>query len=427
MKVVTPLKREHPVVPEIHQALRRGVDEEVFPGGVAAVFLEGKSVHLSATGDAQVIPERVAMNADALFDLASLTKVVATTAATATLVGRRQLKLDDPVVRYWPEFGRGGKQQVTVRHLLAHSSGLCAWKPFFVEAMADPGCGPLFRDPPPEFRSRIAACRRGRAMLWGAVCAEKLVHPPGEQAVYSDLGFIALGHLLELVAGIPLDRLVSQEIHSELRLASLGYRPLDGPARKAPLLVATGVRRPREPAPGQEKVLPAPDPSRPPSVHLGEVDDDNAFAMGGVSGHAGLFGNAHDVAAFGNVFLEELGGASRLAPPEVWATFAATDSTPRSTRALGFDTPSGPHPAAGHHLSASRTLGHTGFTGTSLWIDLRRKLSIALLTNRVHSSRANVRISAFRPAFHDAVVEALDLATRPPSPPSTANGASHGA
>ncbi|HEY3452272.1 MAG TPA: serine hydrolase domain-containing protein [Myxococcales bacterium] len=408
VKVVTPLHRSIPVVPAIHQALRAGVDDEVFPGGATAVFHLGKLVHLSATGESQSVPERQRMMSDAVFDLASLTKVLATTPALAVLVGRKQVGLDDPVVRFWPEFGRGGKKAVTLRQLLAHCSGLPAWKPFFLEVMADAGGKPLFRDPPPDFKARLAASRRGRIMLAEAVCATKLERPPGTAAVYSDLGFIALGKVIELVAGTSLDRFVAKEVSSELGLPSLCFRPLDEKARKAPQLVATGVRRPREPAPGQEGLLPAPDPDVPPKVRLGEVDDDNAFAMGGVSGHAGLFGNARDVAAYGNTVLEELRGASRLAPAKIWEAFCERDPTPGSSRALGFDTPSGATPAAGAKLAASRTIGHTGFTGTSLWIDLDRGLCVALLTNRLHPSRANVRITAFRPTFHDAVVEAIE-------------------
>ena len=411
MKVVTPLHRVVPVVPAVHQALRRGVDEGVFPGGAAAVFLDGKLVHLSCTGDAQLLPERAAMKSEAVFDLASLTKVLATTAATAMLVGRRQLGRDDPGVRYWPEFGRAAKKALTVRHLLAHCSGLPAWRPYFLTVMADTGAAPLFRESDAGFRARMAAARRGRALVLDLLCAEKLEADAGTKAVYSDLGFIALGRVLEIVGGHPLDRLVAKELYPELGLPSLGFRPLDERAKKAPVLVATGIRRPREPAPGQEQLVPAPDPSAPPCSRPGEVDDDNAFAMGGVAGHAGLFGDARDVAAFGNAVLEELRGASRLAPAEVWLAFATPDKTKGSSRALGFDTPSGESPAAGRHLARSRTLGHTGFTGTSLWFDLERSLSVALLTNRVHPSRANLAIAAFRPAFHDAVVEALDLAS----------------
>ena len=405
---VTPLARAVPVVPAIHQALRRGVDEEVFPGGATAVFLQGKLVHLSATGDAQTLPERVPLKPDAHFDLASLTKVLGTTAAAVLLVGRRQLELDDPVVRFWPEFGRGGKKSVTLRHLLAHCSGLPAFKPYFLEVLKDAGAAQLFREES-GFRARMSACRRGRTVVLDAVRSEKLEREPGTQVVYSDLGFIALGRVLETISGERLDQLLAHEVHPPLGLKSLAFRPLDERAHEVPQLVATGVRRPREPAPGQEDLFPTPDPGLSPRVHLGEVDDDNAFAMGGVAGHAGLFGPARAVAAFGNAVLEDLDGAARLASKETWVAFCRRDTTPGTSRALGFDTPAGESPASGALMAASQTIGHTGFTGTSLWIDLSRKLCVALLTNRTHPTRANLRIRAFRPAFHDAVVEALDL------------------
>lgn len=388
-----------PVVPAIAEALRRGVEEGACPGAAAAVFHRGALVHLSATGDARIVPTPAALHPDARFDLASLTKVVATTAAVALLVGRGRLELDAPAARYWPELPW---EQVTLRHLLAHSSGLPAWKPFFLDVLRAPLARALFDGAPTH-----DACARGRAMLLEAVRGTALERAPGAQAVYSDLGFIALGHLVERVAGVRLDRFVAEQVHAPLGLRSLAFRPLDGPSSEWPQLAATGICRPREPAPGQERLLPAPDLSRPPAPP-GEVDDDNAFAMGGVAGHAGLFGDAHDVAAWGQAVLDELDGAARLAPAEVWRELVRRDATPGSSRALGFDTPSGENPAAGRALAGSRTIGHTGFTGTSLWIDLERRLAIALLTNRTHPSRANLRIAAFRPAFHDAVVAALE-------------------
>ena len=175
------------------------------------------------------------------------------------------------------------------------------------------------------------------------------------------------------------------------------------------MVASTGVFRPREPAPGQEKQVPAPPENAAPRPAPGEVDDDNAFAMGGVAGHAGLFGNACDVAAWGNAVLEGLSGAMRIAPSEVWETFCTLDPAPGSTRALGFDTPAPRDSSVGRYLGSSRAFGHLGFTGTSVWVDVRRGLSISLLTNRVHPARANVKIREFRARFHDTVVESLGL------------------
>ncbi|MGI5861820.1 MAG: serine hydrolase domain-containing protein [Myxococcales bacterium] len=397
-----------PSVPEIAQALQQGVDEGVFPGAAAAVFLRGKLIHASVAGDAQRIPARIPLPDDAVFDLASVTKVVATTTAAVALVARGALSLDDSVARFWPGFARAGKRSVTIRHLLAHSSGLPAWKPMFLDVAADPGGQPLFaaeRDP----EKCAYACRRGRAIVFDAIEAAELEQPPGTKAVYSDLGFIALGRVIEEVSGQRLDAFVERDILPELRLESLMFRPLDRAPRKAPVIAATGVYRPNEPAPGQEQLVPAPPPDAAPRDLSGEVNDDNAFAMGGVAGHAGLFGNARDVAAWGNAVIEELSGAMRIAPPEVWERFCTLDSTPGTSRALGFDTPTPGASSAGRYIASSRAVGHLGFTGTSVWIDLRRQLSVALLTNRVHPTRANLAIREFRPRFHDTVIEAFGL------------------
>lgn len=392
------------IVAALDAALLQGIREEVFPGAAAAVFHRDRIHYLGAAGDAQRVPSQVAMRVDACFDLASLTKVLATTAAAAVLVGRRELELDAPATHYWPELGRRGKDAVLIRHLMAHTSGLPAWKPLFLDVLSDGQGAPLFSET--DCAARGPACHRGRALVLEAICDATLESPPGTRAVYSDLGFIALGRVLEIVAGERLDRFVAREVFATLGLSSLGYRPLDAPAAPAPLLVATGVFRPREPAPGQESIVPSPG-SKVPATRPGEVDDDNAYAMGGVSGHAGLFGDARDVAAFGEAVLQELDGATRIAPPGTWHSFVRRDGTAGSSRALGFDTPSGERPAAGRLLAASRTIGHTGFTGTSLWIDLERRLCVALLTNRVHPSRANVRISDFRPMFHDLVARLM--------------------
>ena len=402
------------VVPDVHRALREGVDDGAFPGGTAAVFLKGRLVHLSATGDAQGAPARLPAHDGTLFDLASVTKLVATTSAAALLLARKAIALDEPVWRYFPPFGRVGKKAVTVRHLLAHSSGLPAWRPFFLKVMGDPGAAMLFAQPPVRGRALHNACRRGHAMVTDLAVTAALEAEPGARRVYSDLGFIVLGRLVEEVASARLDEFVRNEVLRPLRvegasLASLAFRPLDDSVRELDV-AATGLFRPREPAPGQEGQVPAPE-GPPPAPRPGEVDDDNAFAMGGVAGHAGLFGEARDVAAFGAAVLQELAGAGRIAPAEVWEELCAPDPTPGSRRGLGFDMPSAQGSAAGARLAASRTVGHLGFTGCSLWIDRDRELSVALLTNRVHPTRANTLIQAFRPRFHDAVVEALEAET----------------
>lgn len=395
-------------IPEIHRALGSGVDRGVYPGAAAAVVRDGSLVHESAAGDACVLPERRPARADTVYDLASLTKVVATTALAAHLVCRRALALDDDVAHHVPAFASGGRPAVTVRQLLAHSSGLPGWRPYFLRAMADPTAGLLFGER--DERRKAPACGRGRRLIAELSAAEPLERPPGTAAVYSDVGFLVLGQVIESALAMPLDTAFRILVAAPLDLPTLHFRGIDREGPDAPpshpSIAATGVRRPREPAPGQEADVGGDAPHVPDS-RAGEVDDDNAYAMGGVAPHAGLFGTARGVAGFGSRILEEADGAGRLAPAAVWAEVLRRDGTAGSTRALGFDTMSPEGSAAGARLNREATVGHLGFTGTSLWIDRSRRLSIALLSNRVHPSRSNEAIRIYRPRFHDAVVQAL--------------------
>ena len=400
-------RRRGPWLPSVHRALVQGVDAGVFPGAACAVYRHGELVHGSATGLARPgAPATV----DTLYDLASLTKVLATTCAVAVLVGQGRLALGELVRKRLPAFARGGKARITVRDLLAHRSGLPAWRPYFALAQADPGAAPLFSGAPTP-----SSARRSRAVVSAAAIAEPPERGIGEAAVYSDVGFMVLGLLLEACAGARLHALCDALIYRPLGLRTLHFRPLG--VRALPRFesfAVTGAARPRPPAPGQEGLFtPGPDaaPVRGQPPNLGEVDDDNAFAMGGVSGHAGLFGTADEVARLGASILDELGGAARLAPPEVWTALCARDDrTPGSTRALGFDTPSAEGSSLGGKLGRGPlgAVGHLGFTGTSLWLDRDRQLAVALCTNRVFPDRSNERIRAFRPRFHDAVADALD-------------------
>ncbi|MBS2027930.1 MAG: serine hydrolase [Deltaproteobacteria bacterium] len=401
--------RRGPWLPSIHQALNQGVAGGAFPGGACAIYLRGEKLHLSAAGDAQLVPAPVAATTDTLYDLASLTKVLATTTLTAVLAGEGKLQLDELVRKQLPAFARGGKARITVRDLLAHRSGLPAWKPYFKLAQDDAGAAPLFAG------SRSPnAVQRARTLVSTAALEELPEREPGQAAIYSDVGFIILGLLLEQAGGASLDALAHEKVFRPLGLKTLHFRPLD--ARKLPAfdaIAATGLRRPREPAAGQEGLF---TPGEVGEARPGQVDDDNAFALGGVAGHAGLFGAAQDVARLGALILEELDGAGRLAPQAVWTELATRDgTTPGSTRALGFDTPSLEGSSAGSKLGRGPrgALGHTGFTGTSLWLDRDRQLAVALLTNRVHPDRSRTGIVAFRPRFHDAVADAVDALPPP--------------
>lgn len=396
--------------------LDEGVATGAFPLAFAEVRQQGRVVFAGGAGGAK---------SSTLFDLASLTKVMSTTALVLSLWGdeRTRLSPQTPVAHLLPEAALA-KTGATVADLLFHRAGLPAFVPFFAPVMAHHP--KLFdADCPPSLRAQV------RAEVVEAALAQAPVQPLGAQAVYSDVGFIVLGELLSRATGHvePLDQLFERRIARPLGL-SARYRRLSALASpvsagtvqlapalaeltSAPDLAPTGTLRPREPAPGQEGMWKVTQhPSR-----VGEVDDDNAWAMDGVAGHAGLFGTAGDVAAFGQAVLEGFVSPSGnvLAPQMLWREALRRDAlTPGSSRALGFDTPAesqGRGPSAGTKLGAipPGAVGHLGFTGTSLWIDLHRQLVVALCTNRTAGpqGRSHQAIREFRPRFHDAVVDAL--------------------
>ena len=305
--------------------------------------------------------EAPAVTADSVFDLASLTKVLATTTMAMLLFERGVLELEAPVAGILPEFRHGEdcrRAQVTLRMLLAHSSGL-------------PGYLRLYQS------------AKGREAMLAAACAAPLEADPGARAEYSDLGFIVLGEAPARLADEPLDRFCQREVFGPLGMGTTGFcPPAEWKERIPPTVEDRDFRR---------------------RVVQGEVHDENASAMGGVAGHAGLFGAARDLATFAHVLLE---GGRPILRPETVAQFTRRETSPPGTsRALGWDTPSTPS-QSGKHFSP-QSFGHLGYTGTSLWIDPERQFSVALLTNRTWPDPASEKIKQVRPRFHDAVVEAL--------------------
>jgi CubicO group peptidase (beta-lactamase class C family) len=394
-------------IPAIERVLDEGRREGVAPALSAAVRRGGALVHASWHGEIP-IPDAAAasgqatrkLGRDDLFDVASLTKVMATATIAAQLAADGALDLDAPVAARLGGFDAGGKAAVTARHLLAHSSGLPWWRPWFEAARADPVARAAFLPPAdrPAFAGLRVAFRRGRELVRAAALAEPLEAPPGTRAVYSDPGFIALGLLVEELAGAPISALFEERIARPLRLGSTFF--LDG------LDPQRGWRRAEVRA-----FAPTERCEHRGEVNQGAVNDDNAWAMGGAAGHAGLFSTADDVAAFGQAWLDALRGGPSIVPAALAAAFARRDPTPGSTRALGWDTPSAQGSSLGTRLGrgARGAIGHLGFTGTSLWIDVDAEVVVALLTNRVHPSRENEKIRAFRPRFHDAVADALGI------------------
>jgi CubicO group peptidase (beta-lactamase class C family) len=341
--------------------LRAEVDG-AFPGAVIAVGHRGHVVLLAAVGHYGV-DDRRPVDTATVYDLASLTKVIGLTTACLLLAHEGALDLDAPVSRYVPAFRGPGKERVTVRHLLTHSSGLPAWRPLFTEATT-------------------------RAAALMLADTTPLSRPPGEAAIYSDLGAIVLTQVVEAVAGERLDTLLERRVFGPLGMRTTRFQPPDD---------------------WRDRIAPT-ERSQQGVAIRGTVHDENAWRLGGVSGHAGLFSTAPDLARFGFWLLDAWHGRATpgpALPAELVRDWTRRqDGVPGSSRALGWDTPSGPSSSAGTRMSPA-AFGHTGFTGTSLWFDPERDIFIVLLTNRVHPTRENTRILRVRGRVADLVVDAL--------------------
>ena len=389
-----------PILPAVEGVLEAGLREGVAPALSAVVLRSGREAHASCHGSIPDDPGGRPLHEGDLFDVASLTKVMATATLAAQAIGDGTLDLDAPVAQRLPGFGAGGKEAVTLRQLLSHSSGLPRWRPYHALALLDPVASAAFL--PPASRPRSDALRpafeRGRELVRRAVLAEPLEAAPGSRAVYCDPGYIALGFLLEEVLGARLAALAESRVFLPLGLGSTSY--LDGLVPDEAAAFAGG-----------RSFVPTEQCPHRGEVNRGAVNDDNAWAMGGAAGHAGVFSTARDVAHLGQAWLDALHGRRSIVPADVATEFARRDATPGTTRALGWDTPSAEGSSLGARLGRSGrgAIGHLGFTGTSLWIDVERELVIVLLTNRVHPTAENERIRAFRPRFHDAVAEALGI------------------
>ena len=369
----------------VAHALEDAIREGAFPGAVILVSRAGNVVYHAAYGSRSTEPERTAMQADTVFDLSSLTKPLATTTAFMLLVQERKVRLEDRVTRFFPNFGVHGKTHVTFRHLLSHCSGLPAWRPYDREIVRIERSG----------RPNFVASHGAKEFVYEQIHRERPEYEVGTRSLYSDLGFMLIGELVEFMTRRPLDRYCFDRLFRPLGLRSTAFVDLfELRARK--LSPITGMIAPTERCPWRGRVL------------CGEVHDDNAYAMGGVAGHAGLFSNARDIDVLVNRLRACYRGEDDFIASEVVREFWTRDGTvPDSTWALGWDTPSPAQSSAGTRIAA-HAVGHLGFTGTSIWIDLERDVHTILLTNRVHPRRDNDRIREVRPRVHDAVFEALD-------------------
>ena len=368
----------------VARELEAAVESGAIPGAVIVVSRSEEVLYHAAFGSRALEPSPAPMRPDTIFDLSSLTKPLATTTAFMLLVREGKVQLDDRVSRFFPNFGVYGKTHVTFHHLLAHCSGLPAWRPYHRDIVRAER----------EGRLNFVASRGAKEWVYEQIHRERPEYETGTRSVYSDLGFMLLGELVELLSRLPLDRFCQERIFRPLGLRSTAFVDLSL-VRRGKLRPVADAIAPTERCPWRKRVL------------CGEVHDDNAYAMGGVAGHAGLFANALDVDELARRLRACWRGEDEFVAPEIVRQFWRRDRTvPDSTWALGWDTPSPKDSSAGTRLGP-HAVGHLGFTGTSLWIDLERDLQVTLLTNRVHPRRDNERIRDVRPRVHDAVMEGL--------------------
>jgi CubicO group peptidase (beta-lactamase class C family) len=360
--------------------LSGAVAERAFPAASVEVGHRDGPTWRQAFGTLTYDADSPASDNGTIFDLASLTKVIATTTLAMRAVDDGALTLDDLVATWLSEWRGVDREGVTVRDLLAHTSGLPAYLPFF-------------RD------------HNGRVEFEPAICRIPLEYAPRSQAIYSDLGFMLLGFILE----------------------DARARPRQQRSTGAPVPAVAGLRDPAAELGAQFRTVaswltPEPLTFNPPRTWrpriapteidawrgrllTGEVHDENTWALRGVAGHAGLFGTASAVGAFGRAVLGTIAGERLLARAETVREFIRRTNVPGSSRALGWDTML-PASSCGSKMSPT-AIGHTGFTGTSLWIDWERDLYVVLLSNRVHPTRSNERLRAIRPQVHDEIVAAV--------------------
>jgi CubicO group peptidase (beta-lactamase class C family) len=341
----------------------KAVRDSVFPGASMVVLHKGRMVYHKAFGKMTYDRGSLPVDTTTVYDLASLTKAIATTSVTMQLWERDSLDLDAPVSRYLPQFSQNGKAAVTVRNLLLHNSGLRAHALFY------------------------KTCRTPDEVI-DAICADSLLAAPGKVTTYSDLGFIVLGRIIEKITGKSLAENFYRRFSAPLGMTSTMFNPSSRLlSRTAPVEADTSWHFDR----------------LRPRVH-----DQNAALLDGVAGHAGLFSTTGDLAKFMSMMTrQETSGDTFFLKPSTVRMF--TSRTGRNARALGWDLRAQSGPSTAGDYFSPEAWGHLGFTGTSIWVDPKQELAVIFLSNRVYPSSENIRIRAFRPILHDTVAECLGL------------------
>ena len=379
----------HPeVFSNVQTLLERGAQDGTFPGGVLVVGLRGREIFKAAAGvrfsklgrgDTQS-----PMTLETVFDVASLTNVMVTTALIMKLVEAGKLRLQDRISRYINNFGVAGKSVITVEQLLNHTSGLAPWHPFFEELLQQNAA----------MRMGIMTSRGAREYVLNSINRAQLRYAPGSRQVYSDIGVILLGYLAEAITGLSLDRAAHRFVFQPLGLRSTSYVDLA-------LIRRRGIH------PVRDLIAPTEECAWRQRVLCGEVHDDNAWAMGGIAGHSGVFSTAHDLHIFAVEMLQAYHSRSSYLRSETIHSFWEHEAAfAESAWRFGWDSPSRENGLLESKLSP-QAVGINGFTGCSLWIEPALGLDIVLMSNRVHPSRANKKIRAYRPELFNAVIEAV--------------------
>lgn len=347
----------------VDAVVEQAIKDSAFPGAVLLAVKQGVIVHHKAYGRMTFDPSSEKMKQNTIFDMASVTKVIATTSAVMKMTEEKKISLSDRIVKYFPAFGQNGKDQITIGNLMVHNSGLPAWKRFY-DYCSTPEC------------------------VLDSIFASSLVFNTGDSTVYSDLGLITVGKIIEQVTGTTLAKYVDSVFFKPLKMESTLFNPpAEWRKRIAPTEVDSFWKKTYTPV-------------------RGRVHDENAATLGGISGHAGLFSTASDLAKLLQMELNYgMYGGRRYLDSATIALFTSRQSE-NSTRAIGWDTRSAGRSFSGT-LASSRTFQHTGFTGTSVVVDPENNIIVVFLTNRVYPTRNNLKILRVRPMVHDAIFRAL--------------------
>jgi CubicO group peptidase (beta-lactamase class C family) len=363
---------------DIKKLLEKGVYEGIFPCAAAGISIgigKNKRQIITYCGNKSQYPEKTKLKKNTYFDLASLTKPLATTMAILCLIKMKKVDVDEKLPSLLEKTIKDEKKIITLRQLLGHCSGFPAHREYFK----------ILKDTPTNKRKDLVDV---------LLLKEALEYTPGTKTIYSDLGFMLLGRIIEKKSGDTLDQFIKEWVLQPLDLEkNIFFNPLfdHNHIQRNKEFAAT------ENCPWRKKTL------------CGEVHDDNSYAMGGVTGHCGLFGDIESVTTYAGLILDMWKGAAKhpnIENRDLVDFLVGQKKIPGSNRALGFDTPGKSASSTGKHFS-KKTVGHLGFSGTSFWIDPEKDVVVVLLTNRVHPSRDNTNIKQFRPYFHDMVMERI--------------------